>query len=66
VILNHLPLNNWGEYTRKSFHLYGHVHSRPENRFRSGTGRSMDVGIDGHPEFRPYEWNEIRELLENK
>jgi hypothetical protein len=40
-------------------HLHGHVHL-PQNR-KFGQGKKMDVGIDGHPEFRPY--NVMREIV---
>jgi len=46
-------------------HLHGHCHLPTDLRF--GKGKRMDVGMDGHPEFRPY--NVIREcvpLLKNR
>jgi hypothetical protein len=33
-------------------HLHGHCHLPTDKRF--GKGKRMDVGMDGHPEFRPY------------
>ena len=29
-------------------------------------GKRIDVGIDTHPEFRPYSMNEIREIMNSK
>jgi hypothetical protein len=40
-------------------HLHGHCHLPTNKRF--GVGKRMDVGMDGHPEFRPY--NLIREVV---
>ena len=40
-------------------HLHGHCHLPTELRF--GKGQRMDVGMDGHPEFRPY--NIKREII---
>ena len=46
-------------------HLHGHVHL-PENR-KFGRGKKMDVGFDGHPEFRPYNLlKEIVPLMKNR
>lgn len=32
----------------------------------TANGKSMDVGIDTHPEFRPYSFEEIAEIMKNK
>ena len=40
-------------------HLHGHVHLPNERKF--GKGRKMDVGMDGHPDFRPY--HILREIV---
>jgi len=52
-VLFHYPILEWENCHKGSYHLYGHQHNLPQNRF-SNRGRSMDVGFDGHPEFRPY------------
>lgn len=64
-IMYHYPINEWVEGQKGSYHLFGHVHSDTKNRFFNG-GRSMDVGIDGHPEFRPYNIKEVLFLLKDK
>ena len=43
-----------------------HQHNTPETRFSNGDNRSMDVGFDGNPAFKPYSLNEIYTLLKNK
>ena len=43
---------------RGSWHLYGHTHGTVRLR-----GAALDVGIDAHPEFRLWSWDEIRARL---
>jgi calcineurin-like phosphoesterase family protein len=62
MVLSHYPIASWDNLRKGSFHLYGHLHRKNENRF--GPGKMMDVGIDGHPEFRPYHLDEIIDLLD--
>ena len=42
--------------------LFGHCHSN----YKDVKGKSMDVGIDCHPEFKPFSYWEIKELLDKK
>lgn len=60
-VLFHYPINKWNSAHKGSYHLYGHVHSLPSNRFDNAPGRAMDCGFDGHPEFRPY--NIVTEII---
>ena len=57
--LCHYPISSWDGLNKGVMHLHGHVHLSPNRRF--GVGKRMDVGMDGHPEFRPY--NLIREVV---
>jgi calcineurin-like phosphoesterase family protein len=57
VVLFHFPIVNWDTKFHGSYHFYGHVHGAPVKELE-GT-RSMDVGIDTHPEMRPYNWCEL-------
>ena len=52
ISLFHYPITSWDGMGKGSIHLHGHTHLSNDNRF--GIGRRMDIGIDGHPEFRPY------------
>jgi calcineurin-like phosphoesterase family protein len=52
--LCHYPMTAWNRSHHGTFHLYGHVHGTYD-----APNLSMDVGIDTHPEFRPYSLNEI-------
>ena len=64
IKLMHYPISSWDGLSRGVLHLHGHMHFKKNNRF--GKGKRMDVGIDGHPEFRPYNINECIKLLEDR
>lgn len=51
--LMHYPIDSWDGLRKGVIHLHGHCHLPTEKRF--GRGKRMDVGMDGHPEFRPYD-----------
>jgi len=55
----HYPIQSWDGMNKGIIHLHGHVHLSNGRKF--GNGKKMDVGFDGHPEFRPY--NLLREVL---
>ena len=63
-ILMHYPISSWNGIRKGHIHLFGHQHSRPENKFRKG--KSMDVGIDSREEFRPYNINEIISIMDKR
>jgi calcineurin-like phosphoesterase family protein len=50
--LMHYPISSWDGLNKGIMHLHGHCHLPTHMRF--GRGQRMDVGMDGHPEFRPY------------
>jgi calcineurin-like phosphoesterase family protein len=58
-VLMHYPISSWDGLNKGVIHLHGHCHLPTEKRF--GVGKRMDVGMDGHPEFRPY--NLTREVI---
>ena len=55
----HYPITSWNNLRKGRIHLHGHCHL-PHHEKISG-GRRMDVGMDGHLEFRPYEF--VREVM---
>ena len=55
----HYPISSWDGLNKGVMHLHGHCHLPTERRF--GKGRRIDVGIDGHPSFQPY--NVLREII---
>lgn len=60
----HFPIASWESIGRYHIHLHGHLHT-PGN-LKVHECRAMDVGMDGHPEFRPYEIREIMKLMSDK
>ena len=58
IILSHYSHRIWKDLHKSSWMCYGHSHGTLLNY-----GKSMDVGIDTHPEFRPYHVSEIKTIL---
>lgn len=54
VVLCHYSLREWPGRHHGSIHLFGHSHGKLEK-----LGRSMDVGVDTNPDYRPYNIEEI-------
>lgn len=54
VVMFHYPILEWRDAQRGSWHLYGHTHGSVQVH-----GAALDVGIDAHPQFRLWSWDEI-------
>lgn len=63
IILSHYAHRVWNKSHHGSYHLYGHSHGTIDLK---PYGRSMDVGVDTHPEFRPYSLAEVVKILEKR
>lgn len=59
IIMCHYPITQWNYAQRGSWHLYGHTHGSIQL-----AGRAMDVGIDAHPQFRLWSFEEIAQRLQ--
>jgi calcineurin-like phosphoesterase family protein len=57
--LSHYSHQVWPASHKGVIHLFGHSHNSLK-----GIGRSMDVGVDTHSEFRPYHINEIFKIMD--
>ena len=79
LVLFHYAMRVWNGSHRGSWALYGHSHGTLDeltpliaNPTWIGDGyyvknyRTMDVGIDCHPEFRPFSFDEIKSIMESK
>lgn len=64
IILFHFPISSWNHMSKGSIHLFGHCHSKREDRFFNG-GKSMDVGLDGN-NLMPYHIDEIFDLMKDR
>jgi calcineurin-like phosphoesterase family protein len=64
ITMCHYPMHTWGARHRgKSWHLHGHTHGHMNGTEYYNDKRALDVGIDTHPEFRPYSFDEVRESI---
>jgi|DEB19_MinimDraft_2_1074335.scaffolds.fasta_scaffold45565_2 calcineurin-like phosphoesterase family protein len=59
--LSHYAHRVWPQSHKGAIHLYGHSHGGIKD-----FGKSMDVGIDAHKEFRPFHINEILQIMEKR
>lgn len=77
--LCHYAMRVWNKSHHGAIHLYGHSHNTLDemtpltaNPTWIGDGyyiknyRTMDVGIDCHPEFRPFSFQEIRDIMQKR
>lgn len=62
VVLSHYSHRTWNKAFKGSWMLFGHSHGS----LGEVPGKTMDVGFDTHPEFRPYSYLEIKNLLKDK
>lgn len=61
--MHHYAHRIWPGSHRGIIHLYGHSHGKLEPK---DWGLSMDVGVDTHPEFRPYSLDEVLRVMSSK
>jgi calcineurin-like phosphoesterase family protein len=54
IVGMHDPITSWDGLRKGRIHLHGHCHL-PNDKKISKNGRRMDVGFDGHPQFKPYD-----------
>lgn len=58
IVLCHYGMRAWPGSHRGTVHLFAHSHGRLERY-----GRSMDIGVDTNPSYKPYNLEEIVERL---
>ena len=69
MYLSHFASRVWDKSHHGSWNLYGHSHGTlseygPESN--TDKYKAMDVGIDTHPEFRPYHFDEIAKIMNTR
>lgn len=62
IVLSHYSHRVWNGMHNSSWHLFGHSHGCLKNI----EGKTMDCGFDTHKEFRPYSYQEIKDILSLK
>lgn len=63
LVLFHFPIHSWDGIGKGVMHLHGHVHLPPD--LAIGTGKYMDVGMDGSG-FKPLSIRAIKRILEKR
>lgn len=77
IIVCHFAFRVWNKSHHGSWNLYGHSHgtlSDYEKEVGGAPGQErgidvykcMDVGLDTHPEFRPYHFDEIKAIMDTR
>lgn len=61
VCMFHFPQVTWNCAHHGAYHLFGHTHGSYK-----GLGKSMDVGVDCHPNKQPFSWQEVKAELAEK
>lgn len=65
MVLDHFPIHVWNNHFKGAWHLFGHCHgSFPHKELKKR--KMMDVGVDTHPEFRPYHFDEIKPIMDGR
>lgn len=55
IVMCHYPMISWRNKDHGVWHLYGHMHGS----LGVSEGKSLDVGIDNHPEFKLFTHAEL-------
>lgn len=78
IVVDHFSKRVWEQSHKGSWMLYGHSHGNlPEYQgeayYDQNLGhwnikqyKTMDIGIDTHPEFRPYHFDEIKSIMDKR
>ncbi len=62
IVLSHYSHRVWNNMQGGAWMLFGHSHGN----LKDVEGKTMDCGFDTHTEFRPYSYQEIKEIMKNK
>jgi calcineurin-like phosphoesterase family protein len=64
-VFSHFPFLVWDNHMYGAIHLHGHSHgSNKDPNYYSR--KVMDVGVDCHPEFRPFHLDEIIKIMDGR
>lgn len=65
IILCHFAMRVWNAASHGSWMLYGHSHGNLHSEYYDNQ-LTMDIGIDCHPDFRPFSFQEIKEIMSKR
>jgi calcineurin-like phosphoesterase family protein len=77
IVLCHFPMRTWEKAHKGSWMLHGHCHGTMEKHYRfkqlfskffirTEVSKTMDVGIDTHPQFKPYSYEAIKQIMDKR
>lgn len=61
IVLCHYALRTWQHDIKGAWHLFGHTHGN-----LPPFGKSFDIGVDAMPELRPYEFEEVKQIMDRR
>lgn len=66
IVLFHYPMFDWNRFHEGSWQLFGHIHTRDMDEFKTLNARlfaqQYDVGVDGN-NFRPVSYYQVKEII---
>ena len=65
IMMCHFPMLVWEDHHRGSWHLHGHSHGHLDDPVYYQR-KVIDVGMDTHPEFRPYSMKELSDIMKTR
>lgn len=67
ICMSHYSMRVWNKSHKGAWMLYGHSHGNlPEYEYDGKLFKTMDVGIDTHPEFKPYSLREVKAIMDKR
>lgn len=64
IVMSHFSMRVWNKSHHGSWMLYGHSHGTlPEYNSGLNYYKTMDVGVDTNSDFKPYSFEEIKEIM---
>lgn len=66
IVLCHFPIEVWNRRQYGSYHFHGHLHGTTHHHdygVVTKVPKRFDIGVDNHPEYRPFSYDEIMEIL---
>lgn len=67
IVMQHFPELIWDMHNHGAWMLHGHCHGSlrgPSIDDVYNSRKIMDVGMDAHPEFRPFHFDEVKEVMD--
>lgn len=66
IVMSHYPFYKWNGCARGTWCLHGHEHGNIDRDEHSTTWKIKDVGIDSHPDYRPFSFGELVKIMDKR